>query len=362
MPEHLTEEQAGDAFERAVADADENQNRDLNEARDTAQHAIDVVDASTAPPSPPTAAAIARPTAPGAAAALMVAATFDLRQLTLDQIWGLAKMVALMEMCPRGLRRRDGSASVADIAFVLIKGAELELSMTVSLAEISVIDGKLVLSAHLQHALVVKRAKPKIFRIIESTEQRAVLEVQRQEWDTPTTVEFTMAEAIALGLPDRGKDEWAKKRNAWRTQPKNMLRRRVIARGAREFFGDVVIAYDPDEFDRDEVETTPAPVAWMAPAGAASAPPSAPRPAEPAVVYDPSMPEPVLSERLQAAYTATMRAIGEARDRRELASAMGHIKPLADAVAKGDTVAKGAVDELRRAYDARLSKWKGGKA
>jgi hypothetical protein len=316
------------------------------------------------PEQPPTAAATpptAAVTAPQQAQAITprenpagvlgVAATFALKDLTLNQIWGLAKMVAGMEMCPRGLRiggRKDAPPSVPDIAFVLIKGAELDLSMTVSLAEVSVIDGKLVLSSHLMNALVMKRGKPKIFRIIESTEARAVLEVQRAEWETPTTIEFTMEEAKALGLPDRGREEWQRKANAWNTQPKNMLRRRVIARGAREFFGEVVIAYDPDELEREE---TPAPSAWSA-APAAGQPARAPAPPEAGGFGEDTRPQ--LPAKLQQVLDTAMVAIRSAGDRPALTKASQQIKPIVEAAAKGDPIAQTAVDGVRAAYNERL--------
>jgi hypothetical protein len=380
MPENETDpRRAADDFERAVREADAATpgNPEIEQAQRMA--------AAVAPevlPSPPPAAASLAVRAANPAAEIAVSATFELRQLSLNQIWGLAKMVAGMEMVPRGLRRGgryDGEPSVPDIAFVLIKGAELDLSMTVALAEVSVIDGKLVLSSHLQHALVIKRARPRVFRVAESTMERAVVEVQRHEADPVTPVEFTWQEAQDLGLHQKGKDPG---RNAWNTQRRNMLRRRAIARAAREFFGDVVIAYDPDEVDREDQPmqlsatawvspTPPGPVATYARAAASAIVEEVDRrrdtkPDNPLPPRD-EMPggdagEPAtagLPPRLLEAYDAALNAFEGADSEPNLRLQAAKIAPLQNAAAKGDRVASAAVSELRQKYDLRLRQLRG---
>lgn len=226
--------------------------------------------------------ALAMAEAREATRSLTVRQTFDLAEMSLPAIWGLARQLAWSSLVPRDLQNKP-----ANVFAVLLKGAELGLSAMTSVAEVMVVEGKLTLSSHLQGALVQRSGKAKIFRIVQSTAEEAVVEVQRHDWTESTKISFTIAEAKALGLTERGRDAYAKARNPWNAQPANMLRRRAIARAAREFFGDVVIAYDPDEVDREEVPSAP-PVIWVPPA--AAAPSSPPPPSEPRV--EPDLPEP----------------------------------------------------------------------
>lgn len=199
----------------------------------------------------------------GGQVGLTVRETYDLATADLGHVYRLATQLSKAY----GLLPDALSGKPDNVFLVLLKGAELGVSAMTALAEIMIVEGKLTISSHLQNALVIRSGKAKQFRIIETTDERAVLRCERHDWDGPTDVVYTVDEAKALGLLDRGKNP---ARSPWNTQRANMLRRRVITRAAREYFGDVVVAYDPDEIEH-EPSSSPAPAAWGAPPPAVDA-------------------------------------------------------------------------------------------
>lgn len=266
-------------------------------------------------------------------------ATFNLRIMPLAGLRALADALAKSDLVPKALQDRP-----VNVFAVLLKGAELGLSAMTSVAEVMVIKGKLVLSAHLQNALVLRSGKAKIFLVTESTKQKAVVTVQRMEWEKPTTIEFTIEEAAALGLTTKGRDEEARMANPWVTQPANMLRRRAITRAAREFFGDVVTAYDPDEIEVEETATIPSPPQWTAvpsdqmPSWADDPAPSAPK-AKPTPTALPVAEVSSMMKRFTEAVSA-------AKDRSSLDRAFDIVAPISKAADAGDTEARSLMKDI----------------
>jgi hypothetical protein len=312
-------------------------------------------DSSSAPPpaSPPVdpapAAAIEKPPEralepgprSGGQVGLTVRDTYDLATADLGHVWRLASQLSKAN----GLLPEALAGKPDNVFLVLLKGAELGVSAMTALAEIMIVTGKLTISSHLQNALVIRSGKAKQFRIVETTEERAVIRVQRHDWEEPTDIAYTFQEAKDLGLPDR-------RGSAWNTQRANMLRRRVITRAAREFFGDVVVAYDPDEVDH-EPSTTPAPASWGAPPASASV-------REPTVddLFDQRPVESYgssadLRERATRALAQFRFAIGSATTRDALREAQNIMMPFENEPTVADLVAEGG--EL---YQARWRKVK----
>ncbi len=293
-----------------------------------------------------------------------VEALFDMRKLPMAALYGLAKQLARSDLLDPGEGRANRLWGYPDNVFMLLlKGAALGIDVSTTLAEVNIIGSKLVVSANLQFALVQRSGKMKVWRHKFSDDTRAVIEVQRLEWDKPTEVEWTFEQAKALGLHNRGKNP---QYSPWNTQRANMLRKRAVTTAAREHAGDVVIAYDIDELDDVQPGTMPAPQWSPAPAtkpqvssswgGAVdddipdmSTPPQEvkPTPTGGAIDYDR-----VLDDFKQVCQTATSRqAVDAAQDK-----LLGPLFVLAD---KGDRAARGVVDEASKLYQAAYTRLRG---
>jgi hypothetical protein len=126
-----------------------------------------------------------------------------------------------------------GNKSPADIAAIVLMGRERGVSAMLSLSAMHVIDGKVEMSATLIAALVLRSGKAKVFRCVETTDERAVYEAQRIDaGGAPLRVMFTAEDAKRRGL--WGKGNWAK-------MPDVMLAHRACTKAARLVFPDVTV-------------------------------------------------------------------------------------------------------------------------
>lgn len=146
-----------------------------------------------------------------------------------------AQLICKGQLMPRALQ-----GNPANVLLVLMTGRELGLSPMQAIRSIHVIDGKGVASADILVALCKRRRDVcQFFRMVESTDTRAVYETHRVGEPQPTKMTFTMEEAKAAGVA--GKDNWKK----W---PAAMLRARCSAALARAVYPDLCAGiYDPDE-------------------------------------------------------------------------------------------------------------------
>jgi hypothetical protein len=286
--------------------------------------------------------------------------------LTAEHLYQLAKTLSYSEIVPYALQGKP-----YNVFAVILRGLELGITPLTAICEINVIGGRTSLSSHLQVARVLSSGKAQVFRLVESTDEVAIVRVQRVDWDSPRDVSFTMGEARALGLDrPRGKSGAP---SPYVSQPANMLRRRAYARACREYFPDVIIAYDPDELD---VGTEPAAPTW--------APPLAPAPfvvVEPAPVVvvepDPGLAARQEEVRRRAAAAAppppeapatleeavrdpdhdlvleVLGAIAAATTKDALRAAGAPARVLKERGEKGDQTAAAHYAEIRRAYNAR---------
>jgi len=140
----------------------------------------------------------------------------------------------------------------SDKAFaVLLKGHELGFSPMASAGSISIIKGKVSLSADATIALCKRSPACLYLRLVASTEEVATYETQRHGDPSPTALSYTIAQAKTAGLTGS---------QTWRGHAPAMLRARCGAAIARAVYPDLVAGiYDPDEV-AEIVRSEPAPV------------------------------------------------------------------------------------------------------
>ena len=121
---------------------------------------------------------------------------------------------------------------------LMLAGRELGLGPMQAIRSIHVIDGKPVMSSDLMAGLVHKRVPGALLRIVETSNERCVVDAGRPGQE-PTRFTFSLDDARSAGL--LGKDNWKKYARA-------MLRARCLSEAARAVFPDVLLGvYDPDE-------------------------------------------------------------------------------------------------------------------
>jgi hypothetical protein len=140
----------------------------------------------------------------------------------------------------------------SDKAFaVLLKGHELGFSPMAAAGSISIIKGKVSLSADATVALCKRSPACLYLRLVASTEEVATYETQRHGDPSPTVLSYTIAQASKAGLTGS---------QTWRGHAPAMLRARCGAAIARAVYPDLVAGiYDPDEV-AEIVRAEPAPV------------------------------------------------------------------------------------------------------
>ena len=120
---------------------------------------------------------------------------------------------------------------------IMATGHELGIPATAALRSIHVISGKPVLSADLMVALVKRSGVCEYFRVVESTDERAVYATKRRG-DPEVKQAFTVQDAKRAGIGGGG--NWAK-------YPRVMLRHRAAAELARLVYPDVILGVYAEE-------------------------------------------------------------------------------------------------------------------
>ena len=152
---------------------------------------------------------------------------------TIDMLSGLAD-----RLHKAGVFGQEVTSS--DKAFaVLLKGHELGFSPMASAGSISIIKGKVSLSADATVALCKRSPACLYLRLVESSEEVATYETQRAGDPSPTSLSYTIAQASKAGLTGS---------QTWRGHAPAMLRARCGAAIGRAVYPDLVAGiYDPDE-------------------------------------------------------------------------------------------------------------------
>jgi len=151
-----------------------------------------------------------------------------------DALGPTAVVAASSALAPDALRNRPQDALI-----VLMAGRELGFAPMQSLRMLSVIKGKVTLSADATVALVRKSGECVEWRCIETTPTRATYTTKRKGDTEPTVLTWTIEQAQRAGLTGG---------QGWRSYPEAMLRARCASALARIVYPDLVAGiYDPDE-------------------------------------------------------------------------------------------------------------------
>lgn len=135
-------------------------------------------------------------------------------------------------MFPTSLRNPGARAAV------VLAGLELGMTPMQALRSLHIIEGRVVIAADAQLAIVMRAGVAVDW--LESTPTAAKLKIQRGE-RRPLEVAYTMEDAQRAGLAGRG---------TWKAHPAAMLRARCITTAIRMYCPDILAgAYSPDEAD-----------------------------------------------------------------------------------------------------------------
>jgi 5'-3' exonuclease len=139
----------------------------------------------------------------------------------------------------------SGFGRPSQVMLVLMAGAELGLGTMASLRSFHIVENRPCMSAQAMMALCLgRKASCKLFMVAsdECSDTKAVVYVQRPEWDKPQRYEWTyeMAKGIMQGR------EGIKKN--WKNHPRQMLINRCIAEAARFTWPEILAnVYTEDE-------------------------------------------------------------------------------------------------------------------
>jgi hypothetical protein len=176
-----------------------------------------------------------------------------------DPLGPTAIVIASSSLAPEALRGKP-----QDALLVLMTGRELGIGPMQALRMVTVIRGRVTLSADATIALVRRSDQCVEWRMVESTAERATYSTTRRGDASPTVLTWTMEQARVAGLVRGG--------GQWQTYPEAMLRARCAAALARIVYPDLVAGvYDPDELagtDAPVPTSRPAPTSTPAPESA----------------------------------------------------------------------------------------------
>lgn len=134
--------------------------------------------------------------------------------------------------------------NVESVFACIFEARERGVSAGVALRNAYIVKGKLAWSAAFMVALVKDSGLCRVFRIVETTPERAVLEYQHRDDAAPRLFEFTIGEAAKAGWLKSGERGDGK----WLTNPRSMLRWAAMREVARFAWPEVVAGiFMPDE-------------------------------------------------------------------------------------------------------------------
>lgn len=145
----------------------------------------------------------------------------------MDEAWRFAQLLAQSSLIPDVLRGKPHDVLVATVT-----GAEIGVSPMQALREVHVVKGKPFIASLLRVALVLQSSECLLWQLVESTSTRATFKTQRRGSPSPTSMTYTMEDAILAGLPAQN--------SRYKTDPALQLRRRCAGRLIDEVYPDVV--------------------------------------------------------------------------------------------------------------------------
>ena len=167
--------------------------------------------------------------------------------MSTSELWEIAQRVFRAGVCPPDIKSADAAFAI------MLAGAELGAKPMQALRSVSIVKGKLSLTADFTVALCVRSPVCEWMRCIETTPERATYETQRRGHPEPSRLTWTIAQAQSAGLTGS---------QTWRAHPAAMLRARCASALARSVYPDLVAGvYDPDEAAEIERDAKPENVA-----------------------------------------------------------------------------------------------------
>lgn len=161
------------------------------------------------------------------------ATTEDLQPVDLASARTIAKWVYNGRLYPQ-------FPTPESIFTIILRGKELGLGVTTSLAGFHLIEGKPAASADLIRSLAERDPDCEWFRLVESTAVSATWETKHRRHAEPTRYTYTLEEAHQAGL--RGGN--------WQKRPRDMLCKTAGSKLARLVYPRATMGlYDPDEFE-----------------------------------------------------------------------------------------------------------------
>ena len=166
------------------------------------------------------------------------------------QLGAVSVAAAASMLAPVSLRGRP-----QDVLIVLLRGRELGIPPMAAMAGIHVIDGRAVLSADLMVGVAMASGLCSAWSVVESTDERAVVEASRTSPTRTERVVWTRADSERAGLFRPTKSGAPSNHTRF---PAQMFVARAQAIMARRLFPERLVGlYTADELDHDE---TPAEV------------------------------------------------------------------------------------------------------
>ncbi len=161
------------------------------------------------------------------------AVTEDLQPVDLESARTIAKWVHNGRLYPQ-------FPTPESIFTIILRGKELGLGVTTSLAGFHLIEGKPAASADLIRSLAERDPDCEWFRLVESTPASATWETKHRKHPEAIRYTYTLDEATQAGL--RGGN--------WQKRPRDMLCKTAGSKLARIVYPRATMGlYDPDEFE-----------------------------------------------------------------------------------------------------------------
>lgn len=165
----------------------------------------------------------------------------DLAIRNVDDLMSLARVTAVSALLPVALRGKP-----ADVAIILMYGAELGLGPGQALQGIYVVNGRPSLAAQTWLALA-RRAGHRI-AVTEHTDDVCTVEITRGDTAEKHISSYTYAEAEQAKLTSK---------DVWKQHRKAMLLARAVSQGCRFACPEIALGfYAEGELSEDEPETT----------------------------------------------------------------------------------------------------------
>jgi hypothetical protein len=153
-------------------------------------------------------------------------------QYTFDDLWRMAEAAQRSSLLPSGIKNADAAF------FVMATGVELGLQPMMSLRQLTIVKGKVTLSAEAMLALAMRAGVSVQWEVLTTTEATVILS---RDGSPPHRETFTMEDARRAGLAGG---------NTWRAYPKAMLRSRCISAACKAYCPDIVSGlYTPEEME-----------------------------------------------------------------------------------------------------------------